>query len=351
MAIASILRPLTQLVPAEAIDFWLQHVDPLASVERVRARVLAVNDEIADVRTFTLQPNANWKGFRAGQHVIVSMEIDGRRLSRPFSLAGAENDPCLRLTIGRRPGGRVTGWMHDHLRPGAIVELGAARGAFVLPDDRHLPVLLIAGGTGVTPCLAMLRTLAARREPRDLTLLYYARDARHMVANAELDTLVERIPGAVAHRLFTSQVGHFTPEQLARHCPDFRARRTLVCGPTSLMLSIEQEWPRIGLADRLQREWFGLPHTVPPTGEPATVSCTTSGRTLTLPGARSLLEELEAAGLRPRHGCRAGICHECTCLKTAGTVVDLRTGARCGEAPESIQLCAVRAEGPLALSL
>jgi ferredoxin len=72
---------------------------------------------------------------------------------------------------------------------------------------------------------------------------------------------------------------------------------------------------------------------------------------VTVPGERSLLEELEAAGLRPRHGCRAGICRQCTCLKASGTVEELRTGRLGDEDGEPIQLCAVRAAGDLVLAL
>jgi ferredoxin len=72
---------------------------------------------------------------------------------------------------------------------------------------------------------------------------------------------------------------------------------------------------------------------------------------VTVPGERSLLEELEAAGLRPRHGCRAGICRQCTCLKSSGTVEELRTGRLGDEDGEPIQLCAVRAAGDLVLAL
>ena len=81
------------------------------------------------------------------------------------------------------------------------------------------------------------------------------------------------------------------------------------------------------------------------------MTCALSGRSVTIPGERSLLDELEAAGLQPRHGCRAGICRQCTCIRTSGAVEELRTGRRDEEAGAPIQLCTVRAAGDLVLAL
>ncbi|MCW5890866.1 MAG: iron-sulfur cluster-binding domain-containing protein [bacterium] len=341
-----------RLVDPATLEFWLQHLDPLFAVERVRARVEAVQAETPRVRTFVLRPNRRWRGFRAGQHATVTVEVDGRRLTRTFSLAGGEDEPTLRLTIARQPDGRVTGALHDRVRPGAIVELGQAQGDFVLPDDPRAPLLLLAGGTGLTPFLSMLRTLAARGARRDVVLLCWAPRPAELIARNELGALPARLPGLRVHTAFTRDgMARFSGDGLRALAPDWAARRAYVCGPDALTAAVAAHWDAAGLTTQLRREWFGAPRAAAAGAGPVAVACTRSGRTVTVPGERSLLVELEAAGLRPAHGCRAGICRQCTCTLAAGAVEELRTGTTRHEIDEPIQLCAVRARTDLVLAV
>lgn len=343
---------LQRLVPPDTVDFWVQHVAPLFAVERVRARVEGLESETSRVRSLVLRPNRRWRGFRAGQHVVVTLEVDGRRLARTFSLSGAEDDARLRLTIGRQPEGRVTGFVHERLRPGTIVELSQAHGEFVLPDDARQPLLFLAGGTGITPFLAMLRTLAARGARRDVVLLYWAPRADELIARRELARLPQRVPGLRVETFATREGGaRFSAALLDAVAPDFRRRLAYVCGPDGLTDAVAARWAAAGPTAGLRREWFGAPRAAAAASGPVAVQCTRSGRTVTVPGVQSLLVELEAAGLSPAHGCRAGICRQCTCRLDAGAVEELRTGARRQETNEPIQLCAVRARTDLVLAV
>lgn len=341
-----------RLIDPAAVEFWVQHLDPLFALERVRARVEAVRPETPRVRTFVLRPNRCWRGFRAGQHAVLTLDVDGRRLSRTFSLAGGEDEPTLRLTVGRQPDGRVTGALHDRVRPGDVVELGQAQGDFVLPEDPDVPLLLVAGGTGLTPFLAMLRTLAARRARRDVVLLCWAPRRAELIAREELGALARGLPGFRLHAAYTrAGMARFSGDLLREQVPDWRARRAYVCGPDALTDAVADHWRAAGLETQLRREWFGAPRAATPGAGPLAVACTRSDRTVTVPGVRSLLVELEAAGLRPAHGCRAGICRQCTCRLASGAVEELRTGTTRHETDEPIQLCAVRARTDLVLAV
>lgn len=350
-------RRLLGLLSDDVVEFWGRQVDATFALDRILARVVAVEAETPRVRSLVLRPNRNWRGFRAGQHVLLTVEIDGRRLTRAFSLSGAEDDPTLRLTIGRRPGGRVTPFVHDRVQPGAVVELGHAGGEFVLPADPGVPLLFVAGGTGVTPFLSMLRTMAARGEERDVAMLMYAPCADELVARAELELLPARLPGVGVHVVYTRPPagsglhGHFTSAHLDTAAPDFRERSAYVCGPPALMDAVQEQWASRGIAGRLHRECFGPSAGEARRRDPADVTCERSGRTVRVPGARSLLEELEAAGLQPRHGCRAGLCHQCACVKRSGSVEDVRTGRTSDEREEPIQICVTRACGDLVLAV
>ena len=102
----------------------------------VRAEVTAVRRQTPKSVTLTLRPNENWRGFRAGQFLGVSVEVDGVRLTRPYSPAGPEQAPdgALELTVSTHPEGRVSRHLRDDARPGMIIDLTQAQGEFMLPD-------------------------------------------------------------------------------------------------------------------------------------------------------------------------------------------------------------------------
>src|SRR5439155_752918 len=154
---SSLLEALTY---PHGVDRYVELVRPLL-VKDVRAEITEVRHQTPKSVTLTLCPNENWRGLRAGQFVGVSVEIDGVRETRPYSPAGSEHAAggALELTVSTHPDGKVSRYLRDHARPGMIVGLSQADGDFVLPDRRPGRVLLISGGSGVTPVMAMLRTL------------------------------------------------------------------------------------------------------------------------------------------------------------------------------------------------
>jgi ferredoxin-NADP reductase len=81
--------------------------------------------------TFVLQPNSRWRGFRPGQFVQVRVRIEGVVHEQCYSLTGPPSETTLAITVKRRPGGVVSSFLHDHLRVGAVVEVGPAQGGFV----------------------------------------------------------------------------------------------------------------------------------------------------------------------------------------------------------------------------
>src|SRR5215217_8073203 len=111
--------------------------------------------------TLTLEPNRAFTGFRAGQHINLTVEINGRRRTRCYSPASAESAHHIELTIGRHDGGLVSTYLCDHARPGMIVGLDSVGGDFTLPAVLPRRILFVSGGSGVTPVMSMLRTLRA----------------------------------------------------------------------------------------------------------------------------------------------------------------------------------------------
>ncbi len=336
--------------------FWLTQLDRTWAPGEIRARVVAVIDETADTRTLVLRPNRQWRGHRAGQYTTVDVEIDGVQVRRCYSISSAPSDPRLAITIKRVAGGRVSPWVQAHVRPGDVLRLGPAAGDFVLADDAAArPLLLLSGGSGITPVMSILRERAARGAVGDVVFVHHARRREDIIFRAELEALAVRHRGLrLCFRTDDDPDGEggFDEARLARLVPDFAARTTMLCGPAGLMDRVEQMWARAGASARLQRERFAAaPLPTPAAGAPVAIRLTRSARTVEAGGAGTLLEQLERAGERPASGCRMGICQSCKCTKRSGAVENLRTGVISTDPDEEIQLCISAARSDLELGL
>lgn len=159
--------------------------------------------------TLTLEPNQAFTGFQAGQHINLTVEIDGRRRTRPYSPASAEGSPYIELTVGRHEGGLVSTYLCDHARPGLVVGLDSVGGDFVLPTVRPRRVLFVSGGSGITPVMSMLRTMRNEGSDREIAFIHYARNAQEACYADELAAMsgvrvctVTPVPDERSHRLF-----------------------------------------------------------------------------------------------------------------------------------------------------
>jgi ferredoxin-NADP reductase len=326
-------------------EIWLGEIDPLLSLHEIRARVLEVIEETADTKTFVLQPNAAWRGHRAGQHTLVEVEIDGVRVRRCYSISSAPGDALVSITVKRMPEGRVSTWLHEQVRAGQILRLGAPAGDFVLPATAPEKLLLLSGGSGITPLMSILRNLAARDAIDDLVFVHHARSRADVIFGNELAELAACHTGL---RLLlcldddASTPRGFDETHFAELVPDFAERSTFLCGPGPLMDRAQRLWESVGASELLERERFTPAlRLVPPasSANAVQVRLTRSGRDVVAEGEGSLLEQLERAGERPAHGCRIGICHSCKCRKQSGAVQNLVTGEVSSEPDQEIQLC------------
>jgi len=332
------------------VDPWLQEVDGTWSLTETRARIVAIRDEAEDLRTFVLAPNGRWRGHRAGQFVSVTVAVDGVRSARCYSLSSSPDAQYPSITVRRVPGGQVSEWLHAKASVGDVVRLGPASGDFVVSDSPR-PLLLLSGGSGITPVLAIARDLA-RRGALDGTVFVHAARSDAATPHAIRDELETLLQGN-AH--FT--VGPMSPDRLIDLVPDWATRRTMLCGPLPMMDALAALWRAHDLEAQLVTERFTgpVPAGTPSARddeEPTSVKVTLAGgkRSLTLAPAPSLLAALEAAGERPAYGCRQGICNTCRCHKVSGLVEDLTTGRRSAAANEEIRLCTSRALSDLELT-
>jgi len=346
------------LTTPHPVDRYLELVRPSWSLSEVRAKVVAAHRQTPGSVTLSLRPNAAWGGFRSGQFVWVTVELDGVQRRRCYSLAGSElaTDGRLELTVREHPQGRVSRFLNRAAQPGMVLGLSQAQGEFVLPSPRPERLLLISGGSGITPVISMLRTLCDEGHAAPVTFLHYARGERDLIYREQLAALAASHPNVRLLRAYTrgdggELAGHFNREHLLAAEPDYAASEAFVCGPTALIEAVGSHWAADGLVERLHVEHFVPPLRVSVPGDAGgRIRFARSGCEVTSDGA-SLLEQAERAGLRPEHGCRMGVCHSCVCRKLEGSVRNLRTGEISSEAHEQIQICISAPVGDVELEL
>lgn len=333
------------------VEDYLRLLDPLWSGRgEIRARVLRVERQTRDAVTLSLKPNRHWPGHRAGQHVQLGVEVDGVRRQRTFSVSCAPRADGIAITVKRNGDGPVSNFIVDQLRPGALVHLSAPAGEFVLPAPVPEKLLMIAGGSGITPLYAMLADLKRRGYAGRIQLLCYNHSAADRILAPELEALEADWPALDIHWLETAgPEGRFSRRHLDRLVPDYRQREVFLCGPQGLMEAVTSVWDDEGLEHRLHREFFSAPARRV-TGAGGQVHFTGTDTEVTDETGRSVLEMAESAGLRPKHGCRMGICHTCTCRLEKGRLRNLQTGEIFDAEGERVRICIHAPEGEVELA-
>ena len=360
-------RTLAALTSPHGVDRYLEQINPMWAATEVRARVVEITRETDGehpVATITLQPTSTWRGHRAGQYVQVGVEINGaRRTTRCFSISSAESDPGEQFSITVRahdeakPGQqRVSRFLVREAQPGQIVHLSQAEGQFTLTESPATPsnneLLMISGGSGITPVMSQIRTLLrdgydGRANRKRVTFLHYARSAEDQIFAEELNRISWQDNGIDVHLRHGDE--YFSAEALARLVPNFRDVDTWACGPAPMMSLVAEAY---GDSPRLRTEFFKVSTTAAIDGDSADgeVAFNRAGETAPNSGA-SLLEQAEAMGLTPEYGCRMGICFSCVSRKTEGTVRNVLTGEESSLPDEDIRICVSAPVGSCAVDL
>jgi ferredoxin-NADP reductase len=232
------------------------------------AEVVEVVEETPRVSSLVLAA-PDWPGHLAGQHVDVRLTADdGYQAQRSYSIASAPEDGGrLVLTVERLEDGEVSPYLVDELRPGDRLELrGPIGGYFVWEAHLTDPLLLIGGGSGVCPLMAMLRHRAAGSSSVPTRLVYSARSLEDVIYRAELDRLAAGDGLRVVLTLTRSQPAGWAgfarrvdEEMLAEVAwPPEGAPLAFVCGPTPFVESVAGSLVALGhRADRIKTERFG----------------------------------------------------------------------------------------------
>jgi ferredoxin-NADP reductase len=220
-----------------------------AVLERVTwrvAKVVAVHDETATARTLALTVR-DWPGQIAGQHVDVRLTApDGYSAVRSYSIASAPNsDGRIEITVERLPNGEVSPYLTKELMVGDDLELrGPIGGWFVWRRDQTEPIQLVAGGSGVVPLMAMIRSHASAGSSAPFRLLYSVRDPGAVFYRDELQALSDQNNSVIVTYAYTRATPKDSPRPPGRidaaliatgTWPSNVAPTSYVCGPTSFV--------------------------------------------------------------------------------------------------------------------
>jgi ring-1,2-phenylacetyl-CoA epoxidase subunit PaaE len=317
------------------------HFHPL----KVRA-VRPDTDEAVIVSFDVPEPLRDTFRFTQGQYLTLRGDIDGQDLRRSYSICAGVDDGELRVGVRRVPGGAFSAWVHERLRSGDTVEVIPPQGHFHVPLDaaasRHY--LGIAGGSGITPILSIMKTVLAREPASRFTLIYGNRSQKSTMFKEELEDLKNRyLTRLVLHHVFSREqvdaplaAGRLTRTKIAEFVGPLvdpaAIDQAFVCGPHGVNDEAEAALLAAGVPrERIHVERFGVPDNAPPAthealpgdAPQAKVVIVRDGLTREIDfraGDASILEAAGNAGLEVPYSCKSGVCSTCRAKVIEGAV-------------------------------
>ena len=290
--------------------------------------------------------------FKPGQFLTFSLPVDGpqmpTRVTRCYSLSDTPDPDQYRITVKRAlappdkpdaPAGIASGWLHDQVRIGTLLDVRAPSGQFIFVDDPKAPPVFIAGGIGITPILSMLKAALADQPERTAHLFYGVRNSQDHAFKTDLRQLADVHPGLALHILYADPTaqdvqgqdhdlpGFISLDLLKQTLPHGR-HAFYICGPDPMMKALIPALLGWGVADAdIHRESFGpqtaapRPVASPVAGPTLAIRFRRSGRTLDWAGRdANLLDFAERNSIAVDAGCRGGSCGTCETRLISGRV-------------------------------
>lgn len=341
-------RATTPLLP----DDYLHLLNPLWSARELRGRVLKVARETEDSATVTIKTGWGFPAsYKPGQYVGIGLQVGGRWHWRSYSLTsvGDESDKIITITVKANPDGFLSTHLVDGVAEGTIIRLAAPKGDFHLPEPLPDRILFLTAGSGITPVMAMLRSLARKGGNTDIVHIHSAPTRDDVIFREEIEQLAADLPAYAVTMQLTREDGKFDVHELSTAVPDWQQRQTWACGPVAMLDDVERVFEEADSRELLHVERFAIART-DRGGEGGTVTFSKSDKTAEIDGATTLLEAGENLGVQMPFGCRMGICQTCVVPLARGYVRDLRTGEERREG-DRIQTCISSVSGECTIDL
>ena len=301
--------------------------------------VSAVYDTGKNAKIFRLSSKDGYlPPFEAGQYLNIFTEIDGVRTSRPYSISSSPRQRAYyEITVARTINGFVSDYMLDHVKAGD--EFTASRPAGVFhyqPVFHSKKMLMLGGGSGITPFMSMIREVLEAGLDRDIILLYGCRNAEAALFHDQLTSLSETFSNFKYYlvvsdedAIWDGERGFITAELIKKLCPDYLERTAYICGPEIMNQFCVDQLHELGFAQKnIRREMFGAAKDITKeVGWPADLTGSevfkiTINNEQVIEGRANepVLTALERSGIRVNVCCRSGECSLCRVQLVSGKV-------------------------------
>ncbi|HJO22041.1 MAG: ferredoxin--NADP reductase [Myxococcota bacterium] len=274
--------------------------------------------------------------YRAGQFLSFKVPHEGKVLTRSYSLSSSpECDSRLKVTVKRIEDGRISNWINDTVEPGEDLIVVPPAGLFVL-NEKTRPIIFFAGGSGITPCMSLLKT-ALLTTDRRLRLVYANRDEHSIIFENELEMWARRHSGRLSiHHSLDDRDGFLDVKRIEHHAVDCLEGDFYLCGPGVFMDLVERALAALHVpSDQIHIERFVSPpdpdlkrtseavemgevSAVAP--ESITVILDGQEHEVEYEAEERVLGAAHRAGLKPPFSCGEGYCSCCMAKLSQGKV-------------------------------
>ena len=312
-----------------------------------------IREETHDVKSFVFQSQQpRFFSFLPGQFITLELEIEGQRINRTYTISSSASRPYLiNITVKRVPGGKVSNWLHDHLRVGDSVKAMGPGGLFTCLNYPAQKYLLLSGGSGVTPMLSMMRTFHDLNQDLDIAFVHSARTPEDIICYHELELIANNLPkvevGYICaargkHKSWKGPIGFIDHNILAMLVPDYREREIFTCGPAAYMDQVRSMLGPEFDFQHYHEESFTFstsaeimddyqPEITIVSSESVNdnkfeISFQRSGRQLRCEAQSTIMDAARQAGIRMPVSCAQGICGTCKTKMLSGEVVMAHNG-------------------------
>ena len=284
------------------------------------------------VLRFLLPPGRRLEA-RPGQFLTFEWFIDGKTIHRSYSICSSPTQSAhIEIMPKRMPNGRASQFLNDRATPGLMVKARGPYGQFYFDQNKHDRIALIAGGSGITPMMSILRYIRDLCIPSPCTLIYCVRSENDLAFNAELLALAGQMNDfryapvvSTAGQDWMGRSGRLRREILEEEISKPLECTYFLCGPTGFMKHARTLLEEMSVhSSQILKESFGeqVANEERRAAELKSVNVTFARSALTIASSpdRTLLETAEANGIPIPFGCRQGDCHTCMTRLLQGNI-------------------------------
>ena len=323
---------------------WHGDLSPLECIQ--------IDEVTADVKSFSFRSvEPAYFDFYPGQHITLILDIFGEEICRTYTIASSPTTPFhITITNKRLPNGVVTQWMHNVLKVGDRLDAMSIGGRFSpVLDDLERKLLLLSGGSGITPMLSISRYLQGHALNWDTVFIHSAQSKEDFIEYQDISYIESQLEGFRALWVadngdvdveWEGLSGFMSAAMLLQEVPDFLERQIYCCGPSGYMDNIKSILVESGFdMQYYHQESFDFAQSsaqaTPPESTPASqaddldaagapseyaVTLTKSQKLISVQAEANLLEELKRNGIVVPFGCTAGLCGTCRTKLLEGQV-------------------------------